>query len=288
MNKESWLKEHYENHGDFELQKLIPAGDKHKGFFPTWILYSQATWEQITEANVRSLTKEECCLDIETKDDLQPILQKLKALSLNFEVWDTGSRGFHIILIFEGLKDASDDCKKLFRKFLCEYFNTDRSKGSSRTMIAIEYTPHFKSGRIKVPVMEYSNPGQNKSCDKLLWLFIGWLLQQPNTQPTRQRVEVGLEQFQGKPSFVTIEKLKQEPLIWNLLNQEYFEHPSGKDFAVAKCCVEKKISFSEFVKVLSLTKWSKIHCSRQGITYAQRTYENAYRKEYASSEEIKW
>ncbi|MBI2666819.1 hypothetical protein HYX13_04360 [Candidatus Woesearchaeota archaeon] len=290
MNKEKWLKELYETHGDFELQRLVKVGDKNFPCFKNWVWYSQATEEQIHGANLRSYIKREMVLDLDS-DNLRHVLEKLNSFDLYYEVFDTSSRGHHVRLLFKELENVSEEVRKKFREFMCDCFDADKAKGSNRTQIAIEYCEHFKSGKLKVPLVELSKPGENSLLSSFLLEFLEWLGKKSTLQHTPAPPCVGVgetKNHQGEPSQKTIEKLKNFPRLWELLKEENVPDRSGKDFLLAKFCVEQGITFDEYVKVLlTKAKWSKAHIPKHGIEYARRTFRKAYQTEYGSEENIK-
>ncbi len=272
MEKTEWLKELYPTRGNFELQQLITRGKEHIPKFKKWIPYNSASSEIISQSNARTLTRIEGCLDIDSADQLNPIIEKLKSSELKYETWSTGSRGFHIILLFKELQNFSDEFVGVLRKILCKKYGTDPCMGGARVMVALEHTAHFKTGRIKNYMPELSDPGNNVLTPELrreIDLIISKETKMP-THPAAACVDL-----KGRPHFQTIQKLKSNHYIWNVATQSTVVDRSAMDFLLAKFCVENGITFSEYVKVLLSTTWSKIHIQKHGIKYAQLTFMKA-------------
>ena len=58
---------------------------------------------ELVQVNLRRIKSEEMILDLEEKERLQEIIEKLDKKKWSYEVWDTGSRGYHIHMIFNEL-----------------------------------------------------------------------------------------------------------------------------------------------------------------------------------------
>ena len=98
-------------------------------------------FEQI---NNRSIFPHEIVLDIEEPEQLKPIIEKIKEHLVNFSVFETGSRGYHIHIYFD--RDMSIIEKENVVKLL----GTDIQKCSEKNLIALENTEHWKgTGKIK-------------------------------------------------------------------------------------------------------------------------------------------
>lgn len=282
MEKIVYLNYIYNAYGDFKIQRLVKKNDSVVALFSKWIKYSDATENEKIKCNVRSLVKEEVVLDLEDHSKLDTLLSELKKYNLNYNLWSTGSRGYHIILIFPELVNWSEVDIARFRKYLCQIFNVDRSKGSFDTMIAIEWCEHFKTGNIKRLLPEKSTKGINNISSQLNSDFQHsiskiWL----TNQHTERCVGVLLEDYRNrKPKLETIRKIKSQSKILQTLTGATITDRSGADFLIAKFCVENGITCDEYIVILLATKWSKIHIPKHGIRYAIRTYQNATKIEY--------
>lgn len=108
---------------------------------------AQKFFEQI---NQRQILPIEIVLDIEKKEDLDEIKKKLQELALgNYSIYDTGSRGYHIHIysLFPVWKPV--------KEFFIKIFRADIVKTGEKTMIALENTPHWKTGKTKRLLEKY-------------------------------------------------------------------------------------------------------------------------------------
>lgn len=151
--KKAWLdylyykigKQKY-NYKICELNKDSDGNNKGK----TWKTYMEAVapldikehWK-LKNYNQRQILPNEVVLDLEDKKLMDKIIQELTERNLNFYIFDTHSRGIHINIFFN---------QKLSMKrktILINFFGADSQKASENTMIALEFTPHWKSKQIK-------------------------------------------------------------------------------------------------------------------------------------------
>ena len=82
-------------------------------------------------------------MDLEEKEQLNPTIEKLKQTDAKFYVFETGSRGYHIHIFF------NRDFNQKEKEAIIRYFGADIQKASEKTLIALEYSKHWKSGNIK-------------------------------------------------------------------------------------------------------------------------------------------
>ena len=94
-------------------------------------------------------------MDLEEKDQLKPTIEKLKETSAKFYVYETGSRGYHIHIFF------NHDLTAIQKEVIIKYFDADIQKAGEKTLIALEYASHWKSGKLKQEVGKYSMMKQN-------------------------------------------------------------------------------------------------------------------------------
>jgi predicted nuclease of restriction endonuclease-like RecB superfamily len=95
-------------------------------------------------------------LDIEDKESYKKIIIEIRKLfkdcrGIHYSCYDTGSRGVHIHI------DTPITLTKETKDFFCKKYGTDIAKISGKTMIALENTPHWKTGKIKTLIEEYGN-----------------------------------------------------------------------------------------------------------------------------------
>ena len=92
----------------------------------------------------RQILPNEIVLDLEDPAQLKPILEKLKGW--NFSVWKTGSRGYHIHILF------NRDMTTIEKENVIKKLDTDVQKCSEKCLIALENCPHWKTGNKKTEV----------------------------------------------------------------------------------------------------------------------------------------
>jgi len=135
---------------DFELS--IMSKDKEVGARSTkWRKYSELCFDcenpkniwWIENVNNRTIFPNEVVLDLEEKSQLQPSLLKLKALGWEYKAFSTGSRGYHIHIFFNREISEKEKLK------IIKDFGADEQKASKKCMIALEFKPHWKTGKLK-------------------------------------------------------------------------------------------------------------------------------------------
>ena len=152
MDKKNWLDYLYykiNKQRDFALCGLykLPNGEiratkwtsYHKAVFP--VDYNE-NWK-LKNINQRQILPCEVVLDIESKEGIKELIESLKNQQIEHYVYDTGSRGVHISLFFD--RDLTREEKEK----IISTFGGDLQKSAERTMIALEWTEHWKSGKIK-------------------------------------------------------------------------------------------------------------------------------------------
>lgn len=151
MSKKSWLDYLYykkNKQRDYLVCGLRKIGEK---VIPTkWVPYSAAVFPvdinedwKLNWINQRQILAGEVVVDLEERAKLQPALDKLRAWKVEAYVYDTGSRGYHIDIFFD--RDLSQSEKLEIIKTL----GGDEQKASQKTLISLEFCPHWKSGKIK-------------------------------------------------------------------------------------------------------------------------------------------
>jgi len=144
LDKLEMLKKMFNEHDDFKLHfmksKTIPG-------WKSWKKYSECTDAERNESNLRSLFDDEKILDLDEPERLKEITIKLDQEKYSYELWKTGSKGYHFSLIFPELKKLPEEKRKKLRSEFIKSFNCDDSKKTG--LLALENTPHFKTGRLK-------------------------------------------------------------------------------------------------------------------------------------------
>ncbi len=149
-DRKIFLENFYKEHGDFRLHYIT-----QKNRFDGWtadVLYSKATDEQKYQANLRRIKANELILDYENKDQVTLVKQILKDRNWGYELWDTGSRGYHFRLLFPELSKHERIIRNQIRKYLVIKFGSDKATANEETWLALEFAPHFKTGNMKTLV----------------------------------------------------------------------------------------------------------------------------------------
>lgn len=130
---------------DFELACLTKDGAKSK-----WKPYLevQADEKFLSKANNRTILPIEDVIDIEQPEKFEPTLIRIKNVFKFYSTYRTGSKGYHIHLFFDRELSKEEKLTVINR------FNGDRQKATTRTMIALENIPHWKTGVPKTLVEE--------------------------------------------------------------------------------------------------------------------------------------
>ena len=100
--------------------------------------------------NLRRTFKDEVLIDIEEKWRLNEIQQKLKDYNWSYELYETGSRGFHVSILFNNLSKLDQELRQRIRKFIISEFNADERLASENQWIALEWACHMKTGKEKI------------------------------------------------------------------------------------------------------------------------------------------
>lgn len=166
MNKKSWLDYLFYKIGAQEydyylcgLKKLSDGTVKST----KWKKYSECVfpidfdgtcndWKTkkfFKQINQRQILPNEVVLDLETEENITKIIRELKTFGCPFYVFSTQSKGSHISLF---MKEELTE-KEKFQ--IIKYFGADEQKASKKTMIALEYVPHWKSNKEKIEVFRY-------------------------------------------------------------------------------------------------------------------------------------
>jgi len=163
-SRRAFLQELCNKFGDFKVCRMwrTPDGStactKHRSVLECW--HTDEGLEFLDNVNNRQILWCELVLDIETKEQIKPVLNVLKKINRgsDIKVFQTGSRGWHVhcwltqlnnILLLQGKSPAERNKLKTFilKKYLPE---ADILKASENVMIALENVPHWKTGKIKI------------------------------------------------------------------------------------------------------------------------------------------
>ncbi|MHA1304717.1 MAG: hypothetical protein ACTSPI_13545 [Candidatus Heimdallarchaeaceae archaeon] len=161
--KLDFLKYLYDKYGDYKIHYVNIANPSEN--WKTEKLYSKSYEKSKSDSNLRKIMSDEVILDIEEKNHLANIKVILIDKNWKYQVWDTGSRGYHVSLIFPQLLDYPLEARNKVRKYIIKQFGCDESKSSEKTWLATEHTPHFKTGKEKTLLEEYIAGTDNRDND---------------------------------------------------------------------------------------------------------------------------
>lgn len=140
---------------NFYLCGLQKIGDKTVA--TRWRKYSEVCFPidigedwKLNGINQRQILPNEVVLDLEDKERIEGIILILKKKKTFFRAYATGSRGYHIHIFYR------KELTELQKLKIIQFYGADTQKASPKTMIALEFTPHWKSGKIK-ELIAYGN-----------------------------------------------------------------------------------------------------------------------------------
>ena len=110
--------------------------------FDGYCEYKKFKWF-FEKCNQRQILPNEIVLDLENSKRYELILNRLIEEKLFFRAYSTGSKGYHFHLFFDKILTPED------KGVIIKYFDCDIQKSSDKTMIALEFEPHWKSGKPK-------------------------------------------------------------------------------------------------------------------------------------------
>jgi len=150
MKTKGWLDYLYYKVGKQQTDFFLQYSRKDS-IHTKWEKYSEVCFDFenprnrwfLEHVNQRQILPNEVVLDLEDKNQLPPITQKLKAWGLVFYVFATSSRGYHINIFFDRELSESEKLS------IISNFGADLQKSSNKTLIALEFAKHWKSGQTK-------------------------------------------------------------------------------------------------------------------------------------------
>ena len=175
INKKATLDKLYYDVGKQQYDFFIAGTYKKDGknLFTKWKKYREAVFpidfngkcedwkkQKFFEAiNQRQIFPFEIVLDVEEPEQIEEIIKTLKSWGSNYNLWETGSRGYHIHIF----------CKKEFNEkekmAIVKKLGTDIQKCSEKNLIALENCPHWKTGKPKTLI---TSTELKESAEKIL------------------------------------------------------------------------------------------------------------------------
>lgn len=146
MNQVTYLQLLCNKYGDFKIAFGSKQGwSKHLSVMECW---ERGDWQFMQRANNRQIFNNELVLDIDEKtqseslNKVKQIIPELDNAELEYKIFFTGSRGYHIHILF----DTNLNSMEKFKMDIIRVLGTDMMKAHSNTMIALEHAPHWKTG----------------------------------------------------------------------------------------------------------------------------------------------
>ena len=137
-------------YGEFEVFVL---SENYKSKWVKW-LEAREDDKFVDKINNRTILDVEVVLDLEEPDKFNGLINRLNSDGLFYSAFKTGSRGYHIHLIFFELRAKSPAERRQFKEQLIKKYGCDMQKAAGKCGIALEYAPHWKSGNLKSLVCE--------------------------------------------------------------------------------------------------------------------------------------
>lgn len=160
FDKLQFLKELYEKYGNYYLACMFKNTDgstiENKSW-TEWKLYTECTEEELLQANLRQILPDELILDSESEEHFQSVYTRLNNTFNSLQIWKTGSRGYHVQIMLNKLSEQEPSIATAIRLFYINEFGMDKTKKSQNTMVALELSPHFKTGNPKTLFTEKNN-----------------------------------------------------------------------------------------------------------------------------------
>lgn len=162
LSRAGYLQYLCNKYGDFKVAYAYKVGDKivwskHRSVLDCW--HSDEGIIFLERANNRSILSCEIVFDIDHDTSLEraeTICRDLqKKYGLGSKLYHSGSKGYHIHVIHEDLTLYQPRDREKIRQFLLKEYDCDLLKKSEHTMMALEYVPHWRTGKEKTLIAEY-------------------------------------------------------------------------------------------------------------------------------------
>ena len=182
-----WL---YNKYGPFDV--MFDFDKDGQKYWSKWRDYLEARENEwfLEKARHRTICNSEVVVDIEDPTIFDFVINKMNKYGFCYKAFSTGSRGYHIHMIFPDILFLNDSQRSEIKKQITQFFmpswlnyNIDLQKHGGRVPIAIEGVPHWKTGNRKVNVKE--ELGHNRPSNQL-WGQIRGFAELGEKSTTRQ------------------------------------------------------------------------------------------------------
>lgn len=111
---------------------------------------SELTESEKKQINLIKQQPNEIILDIEEKYLIEEIIKKLKEKQWTSKIYSTGSKGYHVSILFENLADKELKLRNRIRKNIINQFEyADIKLAKENQWVAMPWAKHFKTGNVK-------------------------------------------------------------------------------------------------------------------------------------------
>jgi len=154
MNNCAYLQWLCNKYGDFKVAISSKNEDgsirwsKHRSVMDCW---EKGEFWFLEKANHRSILPIEIVLDMDEKPSMKKVNKIINDLHLpdeKLKLYFTGSKGYHIHIMFHRMLNYNLNKRNAFRLLKCKKYNCDEQKIEG-SMIAVENMPHWKTGNKK-------------------------------------------------------------------------------------------------------------------------------------------
>jgi len=145
--------------------KVLWIDQKTEQRWPSEKKLVDLTESEKNQFNLRKQLPNEIILDLEDKFQYDAIKKKLEEKKWSYTNWATGSRGLHLSVLFKDLENHRLELRNRIRKYIINYFQTDVKLAKESQWLAMERTPHFKTGNEKI-LQEVFNFGEDNKIDE--------------------------------------------------------------------------------------------------------------------------
>lgn len=159
--------EHLANkYGDFKIAKMFrdKEGEVHSSKHKSVFECNFNNDKLLYEANNRQILESEIVIDIDppkgetpekTRRRFESTCKFLNRKDIEYRAYSTGSRGYHIHIIYPDLLTINNYIRtQLRQQILGQFKGYDLSKSSNNVMIALEFSTHFKTGKTKTLIYD--------------------------------------------------------------------------------------------------------------------------------------
>lgn len=158
VTKQGWLDYLRNTYGPFKLAAAHKEGEVAS--WTKWRDYDECREDAafISQANNRTILPCELVIDLEAPEALGKAEEYLEANQIyDYATFNTGSRGYHIHIIHHLFQHDQNPQAKLLKQEILTQTGGELLKASPNVMIALEFAPHWKTGKTKTYVKENGN-----------------------------------------------------------------------------------------------------------------------------------